>query len=46
MDDYDDEPSNSLIDALFDEVEDLRMKVRFVLHQNNYSIDSLCRIVV
>ena len=46
MDDYDDEPLNPLIDVLFDEVEDLRMKVRFVLHRNNYSIDILCRIVV
>jgi len=30
IDDYDEEPLNPLIDALFDEVEDLRLKVRLI----------------
>lgn len=46
IDDYDEEPSNPLIDALFDEVEDLRLKVRLIFHQNNHPIDSYCRVAV
>lgn len=46
IDDYDEEPSNPLIDALFDEVEDLRLKVRLIFHQNNHLIDSYCRVAV
>lgn len=46
IDDYDEEPSNPLIDALFDEVEDLRLKVRLIFHQKNHLIDSYCRVAV
>lgn len=46
IDDYDEEPSNPLIDALFDEVEDLRLKVRLIFHQNNHLMDSFCRVAV
>jgi len=46
IDDYDEEPSNPLIDALFDEVEDLRLKVRLIFHHSNHLMDSFCRVAV